>query len=153
MIAPNQKSVTVPLPPDAAFDLFTREIARWWPAQHTQSAKTGGIPAKIEVEPHKSGQISEITPEGKRILWGRIIGWKPGKYLAFSWFPGQDESDATVITVAFTPTPDGTRVDLTQGGPAILGDLADAVSTSYLRGWALVLGCYHTCALRELVAA
>ena len=45
MSAPIQKSVTVPLPADAAFDLFTRDIARWWPAQHTQSAKTGGIPA------------------------------------------------------------------------------------------------------------
>ena len=55
--------------------------------------------------------------------------------------------------MAFTPTPDGTRVDLTQGGVAILGDLADAVSTSYLRGWGLVLGCYHSFARRELVTA
>lgn len=153
MTDPIRKSVTVPLPCDAAFALFTRDIARWWPGQHTQSARTGGIPQNIEIEPHKGGRITEITPQGKRILWGRIIGWEPGKYLSFSWFPGQAESEATVVAVAFTATRDGTRVDLTQGGFDILGDLADAVSTSYLRGWALVLGCYHTCAARELVAA
>jgi uncharacterized protein YndB with AHSA1/START domain len=152
MTDPIRKSVTVPLPADAAFDLFTRDMARWWPGQHTQSAKSGGSPVKIEVEPHPGGRITEVTPDGKRIPWGRIIGWEPGKYLSFTWFPGQEESDATVVAVAFTTTKDGTRVELTQGGPAILGDVADAVSTSYLRGWDLVLGCYHTCAVRELVA-
>jgi uncharacterized protein YndB with AHSA1/START domain len=153
MTDPIRKSVTVPLSAEQAFDLFTRDIARWWPSQHSQSARMGGLPATIEIEPHKGGRITEVTPEGSRILWGRIIGWEPGKYLSFSWFPGLDEADGSIVAIAFTPTPDGTRVDLTQGGFDILGDLADAVSTSYLRGWALVLGCYHTCAVRELVAA
>lgn len=144
-----QKSVSVPLTPDAAFDLFARDMARWWPGKHTQSGK----PIRIEIEPHKGGQIIEVTPDGSRILWGTIIGWEPGKHLSFSWHPGQPEDQATIIAIAFTPTPDGTRVDLTQGDAAILGELADAVSTSFLRGWTLVLGCYHRFAINALADA
>ncbi len=150
---PLMKSVTVPLRPDAAFDLFIRDIARWWPAQHSQSAKTGGKPVKIEVDPHKNGRITEVTPDGSRVLWGTIIGWEPGRYLSFTWHPGKSVDEATVVAITFTATKDGTRVDLTHGGLGILGDVVDAVSTSYLRGWSLVLGCYQTCAVRELVAA
>lgn len=149
MTDPILKSVTVPLSPNAAFDLFTRDMTRWWPAQHSQS----GNPARIEVEPHKGGRITEIAPDGTRFLWGRIIGWEPGRYLSFTWHPGEPEAEATVVAIAFTATKDGTRVDLTHGGFKILGELADAVSTSYLRGWGLVLGCYHSFAMRELVAA
>ena len=148
-MTPIHKSVTVPLSPDAAFTLFARDMARWWPASHSQSGK----PAQIEVEPHPGGRITEIAPDGTRILWGRIIGWDTGKYLSFSWHPGEAEDKATVVAISFTPTKDGTRVDLTQGDPAILGELADAVSTTYLRGWGLVLGCYHRFAMRELVGA
>lgn len=144
-----QKTVSVPLTSDAAFDLFTRDIARWWPAKHTQSGK----PARIEVEPHKGGRITEVTHDGTRILWGTIIGWDRGKYLSFTWHPGEPEAKATIVAISFTATPDGTRVDLTQGDFDVLGDLADAVSTTFLRSWALVLGCYHTCAVKELVAA
>lgn len=148
-----QKSVTVPLSADAAFDLFARDMARWWPAKHSQSGK----PVRIEVEPHKGGQITEIAPDGTRILWGTIIGWEPGKHVSFTWHPGEDtdkdKDKATIIAIAFTQTPDGTRVDLTQGGFEVLGDLADAVSTTYLRGWALVLGCYYRFAANALVDA
>ena len=32
-IAPVTASVRVPLPPDTAFDLFTRRIGEWWQRQ------------------------------------------------------------------------------------------------------------------------
>ena len=144
-MTPIQKSVTVPLSPDAAFDLFTRDISRWWPAKHTRSGKS----VQIEGEPHPGGRITEIAPDGNRFLWG----WDVGRYLSFTWHPGAPEDQATIVAVSFITTKDGTRVDLTQGGFDVLGDLADAVSTTYLRGWALVLGCYHSFALRELMPA
>ena len=71
-----------------------------------------------------------------------MIAYDPGKYLAFSWHPGRGPEEATMVTVSFTQTKDGTRCDLTHGGFEILGDTADAVSTSYLHGWVMVLGCY-----------
>ena len=79
-------------------------------------------------------------------VWGKLIAYDPGRYLAFSWFPGRDESEATVVEVQFTQTEAGTRCDLTHGGFDILGPTADAVSTSYLTGWDLVLGCYASAA-------
>jgi len=113
---PINKSVTVPLSPDEAFTLFTKGIHTWWP---------GG---------------------SQTVLWGHILAYDPGKYLAFTWFPGKSEAEATVVTVTFSQTDAGTQCDLQHGGFDILGDLADAISTSYLSGWDMVLGCYCSAA-------
>lgn len=56
------------------------------------------------------------------------------------------------MTVTFTQTKDGTRCDLTHGGFDILGDTADAVSTSYLTGWDMVLGCYASAVMTPAFA-
>ncbi len=145
---PILKSVTVPLGPEQAFDLFARRMDSWWPGdKHSASARTSALPRQITIEPYKGGTISELTADGKVVIWGRILAWDPGRYLAFTWTPDRkDDDDAeTVVAISFTPTPDGTRLDLTQGAPqTVLGDLADAVSTTRLRGWQLVLGCYHS---------
>lgn len=142
-----EKSVDVPLSPDAAFALFTDEIDVWWPgAKFSVSARKQKKPRKISFEDHKDGLITETDDGGHTHIWGRIIAYDPGKYLAFSWFPGESEDKATVVTVTFTPTANGTRCDLTHGGFEILGPTADAVSTSYLTGWDLVLGCFVTAA-------
>ncbi len=143
MIDPIEKTITVPLNPADAFALFTDGIDKWWPgATHSVSANKGKTPKKITFPKQKGGDITELTEDGDTVLWGRIIAYDPGKYLAFSWFPGKSDAEATVVTVTFKDTGDGTQCDLTHGGFDILGDLADAVSTSYLTGWDLVLGNY-----------
>ena len=45
-LAPVEKSVWVPLTPDRAFDLYTRQLDTWWPvATHSLSAsRMNGIP-------------------------------------------------------------------------------------------------------------
>jgi uncharacterized protein YndB with AHSA1/START domain len=152
MTDPIAKSVTVPLNADAAFDLFARQIDRWWPGdRHSVSARSGAMPRRITIEPYTGGAITELTADGKIVIWGRVIAWDPGRYLAFTWRFGRDESDdQTVVAISFVPVGDGTRVDLTQGTPdAVLGDLADAVSTTYLRRWEMVLSCYRACAERK----
>ena len=124
---PIHKSVTVPLSPDEAFALFTDGIDSWWPGiTHSVSAKDGNTPRNIRIEPHKGGKIA----------------YDPDAYLSFTWHPGKTEAEATVVSVSFKSTKDGTKVDLTHGGFDILGPLADAVSTSYVTGWEMVLGCY-----------
>lgn len=131
-----EKTTHVPLDPAAAFQLFTHGMQTWWPGAH----------GKLAMEARKGGKISD---NGKVI--GTIIAFDPAGFLAFTWAP--DGTDETIVTVAFTATPDGCRVDLTHGSEAILGDVTDAVSTSYLRGFDLVLGSYCTCANRVLVTA
>lgn len=144
-----KKSVTVPLSPDAAFDLFTNGIDKWWPhADRTVSGKR----RKVTFPKSKGGEISEETEEGRTILWGHVIAYDPGRYLAFTWFRGKSRDDATVVTVTFTETENGTQCDLTHGTHDILGECADAVSSSYLRGWEIVLGSYCAAARRPAYA-
>ena len=147
MITPIQKSVTVPLDPHEAFALFTQEIATWWPGdRHSLSARDGKTPKDIRFGTHKGDAIREILEDGSEEIWGRILAYDPGRYLAFTWFPGGSEDNASIVTVTFEETEDGTRCDLNCGGFTILGAVTDAVSTSYLKGWQLVLGCYASAA-------
>ena len=143
MKTPIEKSVTVPLTPTEAFALFTENMDTWWPSDsHSVSAQKKVSLKNITFPKHVGEDIVEEDETGETHIWGSIIAYDPGKYLAFHWHPGRPADQATVVTVTFTATADGTRCDLTHGGFDILGPAADAVSTSYLHGWDLVLGCY-----------
>ena len=146
---PINKSLVVPLTPSEAFALFTDDLDVWWPkATHSVT----GAKAKLVFPTHKDGEITEEGDDGKVAIWGKLIAYDPGKYLAFTWHPGRPAQEATVVTVTFTQTTAGTRCNLTHGGFDILGNTADAVSTSYLHGWDMVLGCYASAA-KVLVTA
>lgn len=136
---PIKKSLKVPLSPDDAFTLFTKNIDTWWP---TATHSVSGQKAKIKFPDHKDGDIIETGADGQKSVWGTLIAYDPGIFLSFTWHPGRPASEATVVTVAFDETDFGTLFELTHGGFEILGDTADAISTSYLHGWDMVLGCY-----------
>ena len=138
-MTPLHKTTEVPLSPQDAFDLFATGLDSWWPKD---SHAPLGPNARLIVEPGKNGTITEVGADGTRNVWGEIIAWVPGEYLAFTWHPDGDESEATVVAVSFHTTPSGTRLELTHGGFEVLGPVADAVSTTYLLGWDLVLGSY-----------
>ena len=150
-LSPLRIGRTVPLSPAEAFALFIEDLGTWWPDAHTVSGRAGKRPRRIEVEPHKGGRIVETTHDGRRVDWGRIIGWEPGAHVSFTWHPDAPEDEASVVTVSFSPEGDGCRVEVEQGGVEILGPLADAVSTTWLRGWKTVLGCYASATSRARV--
>lgn len=106
---PLLKTVTVPLTPDAAFTLFTKGIDTWWPA-HLRKSKTGA--SRLTVDPKHGGTITERSADGQEHRWGRITKWQAGEALAIDWTRDLAEGRSTV-EVTFTPTDDGTRVDLT----------------------------------------
>ncbi|MBM7068301.1 SRPBCC domain-containing protein [Actibacterium sp. 188UL27-1] len=143
--APIHKTITVPLPPDHAFELFTAGINKWWPGDtHSLSARDGRAPRQLDVDPHQGGRIWETTHDGKRHAWARITDWQPGRRFAFNWHVGQEEEDATHVVVAFSQTKTGTRVDLTHGGFDGVTDGATMMA-SYQTGWDHVLtACYGT---------
>ncbi len=153
MTDPINKTVSVPLTPAEAFTLFTDGIDKWWPGEsHSVSAGKNKSPRTIGFDTHKGGKITEITDAGETAIWGTILAYDLGEYLAFTWHPGKSEDQATVVTVRFSATEAGTRCELSHGGFDILGDLADAVSTSYLHGWDMVLGCFVTTAQKPVYA-
>lgn len=145
---PIHKTTTVPLSPQEAFDLFLADLNAWWPKDRHAAHPA----SRFIVEPRKNGRITEFTPDGTRIHWGTIIGWDDGRFMAFTWHPDGDEDAATVVAVSFKQTAAGCQINLTHGGFDVLGDVADAVSTSYLIGWDLTLGsyCYAASKLRVI---
>lgn len=136
---PIVKRLNVPLSIAEAFTLFTSEIDTWWP-KASHSVK--GAKSKVTFPTRKGDDIIEIGEGGETSVWGTVLAYDPDGYLSFSWHPGRPAEEATFVTVSFTATADGTLVELNHGGFDVLGPTADAVSTSYLKGWDMVLGCY-----------
>ena len=147
---PIQKTVTVPLSPTDAFELFTKGIDSWWPVDsHSLSAANGDRPLKVEVEARNGGHIIETRPDGTKAEWGKITKWEPGKALEISWYVGRSEAEATTIAIAFQAVDSGTKVNLVHSGFDVLGTIAGDVHRGYFTGWDLVLGeCYGSEAVR-----
>ena len=144
MTDPIHKTVHVPLPPDKAFDLFTEDMASWWPLDsHSLSARDGKPAADVVVEPHEGGRILETHPDGRTDPWATVTAWEPGAKLALDWYVGRDPAEATQITVVFTADGPGTRVDLTHAGFEMLASAATETMLGYRSGWDHVLcACY-----------
>lgn len=147
MTPPVEKTLTLPLPPEDAFRLFTQGIDRWWPKDsHSTSAGDGAAARRVEVEPGQGGRILETRHDGEVTEWGRIRDWVPGERLRYSWHPGRDASEATEVELRFTADAIGCRVDLTHTGFDAL-----AARAQYASGWDTVLSCLQRAA-RPVIA-
>lgn len=139
MTEPIRKTLTVPLPPVDAFDLFTAGIDRWWPKEsHSLSAGAGSAAAAVTMEPWDGGALYETAPDGRILPWGRVTRWDPGREVAFTWHVGRSPDEATHVTVRFSRTEGGTRVDLTHDGWQAVGGAQDGLRGSYDSGWDVV---------------
>ena len=67
MIEPITLAFEVQCPPDRAFDVWTADIDRWWPADHTV---TGSDDLLVVLEPRAGGRIFERTRGGAEHEWG-----------------------------------------------------------------------------------
>lgn len=142
MTDPVRKTLTVPLPPDEAFDLFTDGIDTWWPKEtHSLGAANGeGDESRVSIDPREGGAISETFPDGSEAPWGTVTEWKPGERFAATWHVGRPAEEATYIDVTFSPSEAGTRIDLTHGNWDVLGTRAAEMCANYNKGWDHVLG-------------
>jgi uncharacterized protein YndB with AHSA1/START domain len=143
--------VCVALGPAAAFDLFTRQIARWWPLQGHSCF--GGEAADVQFEPRVGGAVTEVARDGDRMAWGTITDWSPPEAFAMSWHPGLDESQATVLRVRFAAVGDGTEVSVRHGGWEARSEHAADKRDQYDRGWPTTLAAFEACAGRVLKGA
>lgn len=152
-------SVTVAVTPAAAFEIFTRDIDRWWRRgiRFRNSGTRSGI---IALEPRVGGRLFESFDgaDGSHVIpMGVVQVWDPPQRLMFSWrnanyAPGEH----TQVDILFAPARGGTLVTVTHHGltglmpehPARHG-LADA---AFLRMIGIWWGDQMT-SLRELVAA
>ena len=137
--------VRVALSPAAAFDLFTRQMARWWPfAGHSCY---GDEAADIEFEPRDGGAVVEVSRDGDRMAWGHLTAWQPPHGFAMQWHPGLGVDQATVLAVRFVAVDGGgTEVSVHHSGWAARGEQAAAKRDQYDGGWPLTLAAFKACA-------
>ena len=141
MIEPVRKTITVPLPPEAAFDLFTAGMWTWWPGEtHSLSAMDKkSRPKHVEIEPRLGGRILETMENGDKHPWATITRWDPGAGFTLNWYVGRDEAEATMVDVTFAADGDGTKLTLVHSGFEILGEGGQKSRDNYNSGWGPVL--------------
>ncbi|WP_165985477.1 SRPBCC domain-containing protein [Streptomyces sp. YIM 98790] len=94
-----------------AFQRFTEGFQGWWPPEFSWSGAKGLD--RIGIEPRTGGALYEYGPGGLRWDWGRVLVWEPPRRVVFSWQIGPDRvpvpraEEATEVTAAFDPHPDG----------------------------------------------
>jgi DNA-binding transcriptional ArsR family regulator/uncharacterized protein YndB with AHSA1/START domain len=134
------KTITVGLPVDDAFRLYTEEMGSWWPfGTHSigeQEVET------VVFEPRDGGRIYERTKDGGERDWGSVVGWDPPRRLAHTWHLSRPEELAQHVEVRFEAEGSDTRVELVHTGWEKLGDRAAESFASYDSGWDYVLGKY-----------
>jgi uncharacterized protein YndB with AHSA1/START domain len=135
-----RKSVTVRVPVDTAFHVFTAELGSWWPlASKSVSLEDAET---VVVEPAVGGRVYERARSGEEHLWGEVLEWEPPSRFAFSWHPSRAEETSQEVDVRFVRVENGTRVDLEhRGWEALVGPGAE-IPDHFDTGWDEALASY-----------
>jgi uncharacterized protein YndB with AHSA1/START domain len=139
-ITPVRKTVTVPIPPQRAFELFTARFGEWWPlATHSVGADQA---VGVVFGAGAGASIVETLADGSTSAWGTITRWDPPHGVAFSWHAGTPPEEATSVKVTFSAgEPGHTVVELVHCGWHHRPDGA-AARDGYEAGWNPVIGHY-----------
>ncbi len=116
-------TVTVPVPPALAFEIFTTEIDLWW-RRGPQYRHVTGDRALVAIEPREGGRVFESTAgdaAGPAQEIGRVLAWQPPARLLFEWRNATFAPvERTEVEVLFEPAGEGTRVTVTHRGWAAI---------------------------------
>lgn len=137
-IAPVIKKRSVPLAPEAAFDLFTRRIGEWWPVGTHSVA--GEHVKEIRFEGHVAGRLLEVAADGTQCSWGEVLAWDPPNRFVISWHPTREPKAASILEVRFRPHDGGTELTLEHRGWEEHGAEGERLRGMYDSGWEFVLG-------------
>jgi uncharacterized protein YndB with AHSA1/START domain len=112
-------TVTVPVAPATAFDVFTQETDLWW-RRGVQFRVAGRNPGTLAFEPKLGGRLFEQY--GTQVHEsGRITVWEPPSRLEFEWRGSNfGPGEVTFVEVTFVATESGTRVTVEHRGFATL---------------------------------
>ena len=144
-----RRQVTVELPQERAYRLFTSEMGSWWPRE---SHHVGELqPADVVMEPRDGGRWFERDAAGTECEWGFVTSWDPPERVLLAWHLDlefefdPDPAMATQVEVRFVPEgPSTTRVELEHRGFEVFGErgkkLVESVGSE--GGWAGLLELY-----------
>jgi len=109
-------SIVVEAAVDKAFEVFTTDMAGWWPPEH--HILQGPLQTMV-LEPRAGGRIYDVGTDGSQCQWARVLVFDPPHRLVFSWdisLAWQVETDASAtseVEVQFIAESDTrTRVEL-----------------------------------------
>ena len=143
-----RKSVTVDLPQQAAFELFTAKLSTWWPSGY----HIGATDLKdFVMEPKAGGRWYEVGEDGEECDTGRVTAFEPPARIVLAWHITEswgydpDPAHASEVEVRFiSQAPTRTRVELEHrhierhdDGAKSIHDVVDGES-----GWPLLLDRY-----------
>jgi uncharacterized protein YndB with AHSA1/START domain len=143
VIEPVRKSFEVELPPLEAFQLFTSDMAAWWPATHHIAATPF---VEIVIEPRVGGGWYEVDRDGNTCQWGSILAWEPPHKVVFAWgLQGDwkfspDLSKSSEVEVRFVPMGDSATLIEFEHRHFERHENSDKIAASVNAGWDVVLG-------------
>jgi uncharacterized protein YndB with AHSA1/START domain len=135
-----RKTVTVAAPAALAFEVFTGDIASWWPmvSHHIGEADC----AAVLIEPRAGGRWYERGVNGVECVWGRVAVWEAPRRVVLVWqLSAQfrfDPSIHTEVEVNFIAVDARTtRVELEHRGLDAYGADAMAMHDTFSspQGW------------------
>jgi uncharacterized protein YndB with AHSA1/START domain len=136
MMEPVKISFDVACSVDHAFDVWTRQIGAWWPADHTVTGEADLVVLQGGV----GGRIYERTADGNEHDWGRITVWEPPQQLTYLWHLGADPASATEVEILFHALGEAaTRIEIEHRGWERLGRAGDEWRDRNQAGWASLL--------------
>jgi uncharacterized protein YndB with AHSA1/START domain len=136
-----RKTVTVDCTVEEAFRVFTADANSWWPvATHSIN---GRDVEDVVFEGREGGEVYELTANGEKGHWARVVEWDPPSRLVLAWNILEREAVATDVEVRFVAEGDRTRVELEHRGWEAIAEGAEAKRGSYDNGWDQVLGVYE----------
>jgi uncharacterized protein YndB with AHSA1/START domain len=141
-----RQTISVEVPQEKAFRVFTENFGEWWPASHS----IGASPLRNAViEPRKGGRWFEIGEDGSETIWGDVLAWEPPARLLLAWRIGADWTcDPNLLTeveVKFVPLgASQTRVELEHRLLENMGPAAEGARAAFEseRGWSGMLRLY-----------
>ena len=141
-------SVSVPLTPERAYDLFVDQFDAWWPkGSHTTTADV----AAVLLEARADGRWGELDGQGGFSPWGRVLAADRPRRLLLAWQLDPefkfdpDRAMQTEVEVTFEPEGDvSTRVTLEHRGFEVWGERGAAMRDSVASegGWTELLRLY-----------
>ncbi|MGO8862981.1 MAG: SRPBCC family protein [Acidimicrobiales bacterium] len=111
-----EASIVVDAPIDHAFEVFTQDIASWWPPEHhiLESELDDMV-----FEPRQGGHVYDRGTDGSVCRWARVLTYEPPERVVFSWdisvawqVEGDPERTSEVEVRFMSETAERTRVVL-----------------------------------------
>lgn len=154
-VEPVRRTVTVNVPVERAFEVFTAQQGSWWPLDSHHIGEQDAVAAVVE--PRAGGRWFERAADGTECDWGRVLAWEPPHRVVLAWHLNADweydpdPAGSSEVEVRFLPEGDhATRVELEHRNLHRHGVRAEEIREAISRegGWGGLLESFRATAER-----